>query len=190
MIVLPQDLPLITLSNGYSFSFQKSWIKNALQSTASEQGYGSWWLAGELAESVEIYLRREWNRNTITILEVEAIIKKLLLSLHFSDLAATFFLPPPPTTISLLELAKEAGESYELLFFQLLKRRLEKAAQSSAEQLEIYGLDASVRHLFHHKRLGRKETKGQIINYIRSCGTSASWGAKRRPSRSLEIRIV
>lgn len=190
MIALLQGLPLITLPNGHSFSFQKSWIKNALQSTAAEQGYGCWWFARELAESVELYLQREWGAKVITIAELEAIIKELLLSLQFSDLAAAFFLPPPPTTLSLLELAKEAGESYELLFFQLLKKRLEKAAQSSAEQLEVYGLDASLRHLFHRKRLGRKETKRQIINYIRGCGASSSWGTKRHSSRSFEIRIV
>jgi hypothetical protein len=190
MIALLHGLPLITLPNGPSFSFQKSWVKNALQNTASKQGYGCWWFARELAESVELYLRREWGNNVITITELEVIIKELLLSLQFSDLAATFFLPPPPTTLSLLELAKEAGEGYELLFFQLLKKRLEKIAQSSAEQLEIYGLDASLRHLFHRKRLGRKETKRQIITYIRNCGISSSWETKRNQSRSLEIRIV
>lgn len=190
MIALLHGLPLITRPNGPSFSFQKSWIKNALQQVASQQGYGCWWFAPELAESVELYLRREWSDNVITIAELEIIIKELLVSLQFSDLATVFFLPPPPTTLSLLELAKEAGEGYELLFFQLLKKRLEKVAQSSTEQLEIYGLDASLRHLFHRKRLGRKETKGQIINYIRDCGIASSWETKRSSSRSLEIRIV
>ncbi|MCX6958016.1 MAG: hypothetical protein NT164_05730 [Verrucomicrobiae bacterium] len=190
MIALLYGLPLVTIPNGQSFSFQKAWIKNALQTTASAQGYGCWWFAHELAESVELYLRREWSGSAITIAELETIIKDLLLSLRFSDLATAFFLPPPPTTLSLLELAKEAGEGYELLFFQLLKKRLEKVAQSSTEQLEVYGLDASLRQLFHRKRLGRKETKGQIINYIRDCGIASSSETKRSPSRSLKIRII
>ncbi len=190
MIVFLQGLPFIKLPNGTSFSFQKSWIKNALQATAAKKNYGCWWFARELAESIEVYLRREWKDKFITIAELEVIIKELLLSLRFSDLAATFSLPLPPTRLSLLELAQEAGEGYELLFFQLLKERLKKVAQSSTEQLEIYGLDASLRYLFHRKRLGRKETKCQIINYIRYCGSLCSSETKRNLSRSLEISIV
>jgi len=190
MIALFFGLPLITLPNGHSFTFQKSWIKNALQHVASEQGYGCWWFARELAESVELYLQREWHSNVITITELENIIKDLLLSLRFSDLAAAFFLPPPPTRLSLLELAQQAGEGYELLFFQLLKKRLDQVTQSAIQQLEVYGLDASIRHLFHRKRLGRKETKRQIVNYIRNCGVSSSWKASCSSPRAFEITIV
>jgi hypothetical protein len=188
MIALLQGLPLVALPNGQSVSFQKLWIKNALQGTASEQGYNCW--SFELAESVELYLKREWSGSVITIAELEVIIKKLLLSLQLPDLAASFFLPSPPIKLSLLELAKEAGENYELLFFQLLKKRLEKVTQSSVEQLEIYGLDESLRYFFQHKRLGRQEVKNQIINYIRGCGASSSLITKRNPSRALEIKIV
>ncbi len=190
MIALLQGLPLVTLPSGRSFSFQKSWIKHALQQVASNQGYGCWWFANELSESVEIYLQREWDSNVITITELENIIKELLLSLRFSDLAAAFFLPEPPTRLSLLELAREAGEGYELLFFQLLKKRLHQVTQSSTQQLEIYGLDASIRYLLHRKRLGRSETKKQIINYIRSCSRNASVSISKNFSKHLEIKIV
>lgn len=189
MIALLRGLPLVTFSNGESFSFQKSWIKNALQDVASKQGYGSWWFASDLAESIELYLQREWKSTVITVAELENIIKELLLSLRFSNLAALFFLPLPPRKLSLLELAREAGEGYELLFFQLLKKRLEQLTKSSAQQLEIYGLDASIRYLFHRKRLGRKETKGQIVNYIRNCSLSSSWKASCSSFRDLEITI-
>lgn len=187
MIALLHGLPLVILPNGHSFSFQKSWIKKALQTTASQQGYGCWWFARELTESIELYLRREWKGNIITIAELETLIKDLLLSLRFSDLATAFILPSPPTTLSLVEVAKEAGEGYELLFFQLLKQRLEKVAQSSVDHVKIYDLEASLRYLFHRKRLGRQETKRQIVNYIRSL---SSLSMRRNSSRTLEITIV
>jgi len=190
MIALLHGLPLVTLPNGHSFTFQKSWIKNSLQNVASEQGYGCWWFAAELAESVELYLQREWNGNVITIAELESIIKELLLSLRFSDLAAVFFLPPPPTRLSLLELAQQAGEGYELVFFQLLKKRLEKVVQSPVQQLEVYDLDASLRHLFHRKRLGRKETKQQIVSFICHCGSFSSSSARKKSSKFFEVMIV
>ncbi len=187
MIALLQGLPLVILPNGHAFSFQKPWIKKALETTASRHGYGCWWFSRELAESIELYLRREWNDNIITIAQLESIIKDLLLSLRFSDLATAFILPPPPTTLSLVELAKEAGEGYELLFFQLLKQRLEKIATSSSEELKIYGLEASLRYLFHRKRLGREETKRQIVSYIRNLSSSS---VRANSSRALEVTIV
>lgn len=190
MIAFLHGLPLVIFSNDQSCSFQKSWIKNALQDVASQQGYGCWWFARELAESVELYLQREWKSTVISITELENIIKELLLSLRFSSLAAAFVLPPPPKRLSLLELAREAGEGYELLFFQLLKKRLKQLTQSHTQQLEVYGLEASLSHFFHRKRLGRKETKKQIVNYIRSCGVSSSWRDNCGSPQSLEITII
>lgn len=190
MIALLHGLPLITLADGHSFSFQKSWIQNALQTVASKRGYGCWWFAYELAESVELYLRREWNDTTITITELETTIRELLISLRFSDLALNFFLPPPPTRLSLLEVAEEAGDGYELGFFQILKRRLEKVSHSSVQQLEVYGLEASVRHLFHRKRLGRREAKEQIVSYIQQCGTVPTASETKKSSHFFEITIV
>jgi hypothetical protein len=189
MIALLEGLPLVSLPSGEALSFQRSWIQHALQQTALEKGYGYCWFARELTESVVLYLQREWTSSMITTKELELILKELLLSLRFPDLAASFSLPPPPIRLSLLELAKEAGEGYELLFFQLLKRHLKKVAQSSIQQLEIYDLEASLRYLFDRKRLRREETKQQIVDYIRSCGVASSMFNRDHRSRPLEITI-
>ena len=117
MIALSNGIPLVTLPNGQSVSFNKQWIIGALQQAAQLHGYQYWSMALPLADAVTIYLRQEIEENTVSISYLEIIIRNLLSSLHYHEIAASFLLPDPPATFSLLDLVREAGSGYELAFF-------------------------------------------------------------------------
>jgi hypothetical protein len=59
-----------------------------------------------------------------------------------------YFTPiPPPISISLFEIAKEAGAGYELAFFDRLEKRISAIVETKTDSLHLCGLQAGVKHL-------------------------------------------
>ncbi len=190
MIALSNGLPLVTLPNGQSVSFSKEWIITALQHTAELHGYKHWSMALPLADALLAYLRQELEENTVTISYLEKIICDLLTSLHYHEIAASFLLPDPPTTFSLLDLVREAGSGYELAFFQLLHKRLKKFATSQSRSLKIADLEPCLQSLSHRAKSRRHHfLRDEIVNYVRNYGGSAFLQHLPVRNHSLEIEL-
>src|SRR5438093_1410520 len=54
---------------------------------------------------------------------------------------------PPPISISLFEIAEQAGTGYELAFFDLLERRINALIQTGMDNLQLCSLQPCVKHL-------------------------------------------
>jgi len=87
----------------------------------------------------------------------------------YSDVARHFRTMPPPVRISLVEIAREAGEGYELLFFELLRSRLRGIIFSEARQVEICDLHRCVKLLRSAKNWRRdcSGLRGEIVSFVR-----------------------
>jgi len=185
MIALRDGTPLVTLPDGGSALFEKGWIISSLRAAAERAGYSRWWLAEHIAESVKVYLQRDFQQNCVEIPNLQEAVTGVLNSLGHADVAAQFRLPDPPVRLSLTEIAREAGEGYELAFFGLLGNRLNNAAVSQAVRLEIHDLSACVRLLGtgrNHTRILREE----IVDFIRLHGQRAGGVREGEP---LEIQL-
>jgi hypothetical protein len=76
---------------------------------------------------------------------------------------------PPPVRISLVEIARDAGEGYELLFFELLRARIRGVIFSDAQQVEICDLHRCVKLLRSAKNWRRdcSGLRGEIVSFVR-----------------------
>ncbi|MFI0348016.1 MAG: hypothetical protein ACH346_04495 [Chthoniobacterales bacterium] len=191
MISLRDGMPLITMPTGQASSFDKRWVTAAIQSAAQTAGYKHWRLADHITESVSLFLREEIQSCSFQVMELEKVLSDLLISLGYANIAKQFSLPDPPATLSLMELAEKAGTSYELLFFELLKKRLQHIAASSTTRLEIYDLEPCLYHLTHRRHVGRaKKLRAEIISCIRHYGSSQKHALISRNQRPLEIAFI
>jgi hypothetical protein len=187
MIALRDGMPLIALPDGRTASFDKRWITASLQNAAEHAGYGRWWLAAHIAESVTVYLKRDFDENAVSVTGLESAVIDVLETLGFSDVADHFKLPDPPLTLSLTDLVREAGEGYELAFFHLLGRRIQKVAGSQVGRLEIRDLSDCLSLLERRsKRLRRRGLREEIVTFIRQQGQALSARRQREP---LEIQL-
>src|SRR5947207_15763117 len=81
------------------------------------------------------------------------------------------YLPPSlaPISISLVDIAHQAGSGYELAFFDLLEKRLNSLIETGVDNLQLCSLQACVKHL----RCTRVWTRGcdalreEIVCFIR-----------------------
>jgi len=185
MIALLDGMPMVQLPDGRSVLYDKTWIIAALRAAAERVGQTNWWLAEHIAESVTLYLRRDFESNAVSIPNLKAAVHEVLGALGFPEIAESFHLPEPPVHLSLTELAREAGEGYELAFFGLLGDRLQRVAGSHAARLEIHGLSGCVR-LMGKRRKSVRTLREEIVGFIRQYGMASG---KSRRGEPLEIQL-
>jgi len=190
MIALRHGVPLVSMPNGRYVVFNKQWLISALQQAAATTGHERWLVAFPITDAIIIYLQREFKENSIALHDLEKVIYKMLISLRHDAIASRFSLPDPPVCLSLVDLVHQAGNGYELAFFQLLRKHLQSITQSSSLRLEVEGLEQCLRLLTHRLRLGRHDIlREEIVNYIRCYSHSNSFCTLRKNIQSLEIEI-
>ena len=190
MIALRHGIPLVTMPDGRTASFDKQWIIGALQTAAHKTGYKRWWPAEHIAKSITIYLSQEFDAHSIKFLQLEEALSNLLQSLGYNDIADCFSLPDPPIYLSLLDLVREADTGYELAFFKLLSERLKAITYSTTQRLEILDLEPSLRLLTYRRRLLRRDLlREEVVSYIREYTKSGQFKNKNRRKHPLEIEV-
>ena len=187
MIALLDGMPLVVLPDGRNTVFDKQWIISSLRNAAEYAGYHRWWLAEHIAESVAVYLRRDFSRNRVEVMNLQDAVLEVLRNMGFQDVAECFRLPDPPILLSLTELVKEAGDGYELAFYGLLGNRLQRAVFSHTARLEIHDLTDCLRILARRAGRGRREVlREEIVGFIRLHGQAAGTSRNGAP---LEIQL-
>ena len=185
MIALLDGLPMVQLPDGRSVLYDKKWIISSLRNAAERVGLRNWWLSEHIAESVTLYLRRDFESNSVGIPSLESAVHEVLGTLGFPEIAGEFHLPEPPIHLSLAEIAREAGDGYELAFFGLLGDRLQRVAGSHTARLEIHDLSGCVR-LMGKRRRSLQILREEIVGFIRQYGASSG---QSRPGKPLEIQL-
>ncbi len=96
-------------------------------------------------------------------------VQSVLQVIGYADVAKHFRASPPPTRISLADLARDAGHGYELVFFDLLRAKLREALDSNAEKVEICDAHHCVK-LLRSAKNWRTDCRGlldEIVVFIR-----------------------
>jgi hypothetical protein len=177
MIALKDDLPVIELATGQAIAFERDWLIRSLSEAARRAGYGKWWLAEHVAESVTTYLR---DQRELTVLPLERLTKavqSVLQVIGYAEVGQHFVPLPQTTQISLVELAREAGTGYELAFFDKLGRRIQELLRERNGHFELLGLEPCVKLLRARKVWSRDcdALRAEIVSFAREqTGTAAA----------------
>ncbi len=169
MIAFADGLPLIQLEDGQSVAFQREWLLRSLVQAAARAGFQKWWLAEHVAESVTAYLALQYEENVITVPQLHAAACSVLQVIGYGEVAPHLELGVPGVRLSLMELAREAGTGYELLFFARLGRRLRTLLHGGATYFELVGLAPCVKHLRARKSWSRgcNDLQEEIVTFVR-----------------------
>lgn len=169
MIALRDNFPLVRFQDGSVMNYDRAWLSSAVVRAAESAGYKKWWLANHVTESISSFLQQDFDENIVTISRLEKAVQSVLQVIGYSDVARRFQTLPPPVKISLADLARRAGNGYELAFFDLLRSRLRAIPDSAAQQVELSDLHACVKLLRCAKvwRTDCAELTGEIVQFVR-----------------------
>jgi len=149
--------------------FERTWLVVSLAKAAENAGYKKWWLAPHVTESVTNYLEKDFGESVVTINRLEKAVQSVLQVIGYADVAGHFHAAPPPARISLVELARDAGHGYELVFFDLLRTRIQEAVDGKTERLEICDAHRGVK-LLRSAKNWRRDCSGlldEIVTFVR-----------------------
>jgi hypothetical protein len=74
-------------------------------------------------------------------------VQYVLKIIGYKEIIPYFTPAPPPISVSLLEIANEAGAGYELAFFDLLEKRIAALLESGVDNVQFSSLCACIKHL-------------------------------------------
>src|SRR3954468_6255965 len=180
MIALKDDLPLIQLPNGLSVSFDRAWLTRSLNRAATKAGYRQWWLADHVAQSVTEYLRAQKEATVMPVTQLNEAVRSVLEGIGYPEVGQHFISGRPRVTVSLIDLARDAGTGYELAFFELLKGQIRRLVCEEGCDFELWGLDRCVKLLKACKvwRRDCAELQAEIIDFAREQTERCAAGAE------------
>jgi hypothetical protein len=192
MIAFRDDLPLIILPNGHAVAFDRDWLARALNLAAHRCGYAKWWLANHVAESVQVWLKTLENQTALPVAQLTRAVRSALQVIGYAEVGERFEAAAPFARISLVEIAQQAGDCFELGFFGTLGRRLQDVLNLGGSYCELHGLEACVKLLQHKKVWCRdcETLRAEIVCYAREHSGLARSGGQGQQSPELFLYVA
>lgn len=170
MIALPAQLPLLCVGRYQITTYGSDWLEENIRDAARAAGQDDWWFTPDIVRSLLIYLRERFAGSTITLDELTGKIRHILEKIGFNDIGDRVALTPPALTLSLDDLAREAGEGFELRFFQLLDARLQELAELGACAIALTSSHEGVKRLCAAKYWTQscRQLESEIETFLRN----------------------
>lgn len=169
MVAFKEEFPYLRADSGQLFEFNRDWLHDAITRAADKAGYPGWWLTPHLTESIAFYLRLRNDESVVAFSQLSQTVRYVLKVIGYKEIVPHFRPVPPPISISLLEIAYEAGTGYELAFFDLLEKRIEALLAARGEALHFCELAPAIKHLRGTKIWSRAcdPLREEIICFVR-----------------------
>src|SRR3954467_8544484 len=146
MVAFKEEFPYLRCESGQLFEFNRDWLHAAITRAADEAGYPGWWLTDHVTESIAFYLRLRTDESVVAFSQLSQTVRYVLKVIGYKEIVPHFKPTPPPISISLLEIAHEAGNAYELAFFDLLEKRINALADVGVDALHFCVLHPCVKY--------------------------------------------
>ena len=176
MVAFKEEFPYLRCDSGQLFEFNRDWLHAAINRAADQAGYPSWWLTDHVTESIAFYLHLRTDENVVAFSQLEQTVQYVLKMIGYKEIIPYFTPAPPPISISLIDLAHEAGTGYELAFFDLLEKRINTLLETRVDNLKVHALHNCVKHLRGVKLWTRAcdGLRDEIVCFIRERLTSTT----------------
>jgi hypothetical protein len=169
MVAFKEEFPYLRSDSGQLFEFNRDWLHAAIRHAADKAGYPSWWLTDHVTESIAFYLRLRNDESVVAFSQLSQTVRYVLKVIGYKEIIPHFRPAPPPISVSLLEIALQAGAAYELAFFDLLEKRLNGLIEIGVDNLQVCSLQACVKHLHGAKVWTRAcdSLREEIVCFVR-----------------------
>lgn len=135
MICIAGNMPVIQVGDYQVTNYDTFWIRRAIQGAADRSNHPEFAFVDDIYEAVVYYLE---NQCSLRLLKLESLyerIRHMLKRIGCESIANALRVEAPPVTISLEKAAVEAGNGYELAFYQILQNEMRKLKKMGAQEV-------------------------------------------------------
>jgi hypothetical protein len=192
MIAYRDALPLIVLRDRRAMAFDRDWLARVLAVAAHRAGQADWPLAPHVAESVHAWLESLTDRTTMPVATFTRAVREALKAIGCAEIGACFEASSPFARISLVEIAQQAGNGYELAFFAALDARLREVLEAGGSYCELHSLERCVKILRQrsHWSSSCEVLRAEIVAFARKHTEQVASGTGARRGRELFLHVA
>src|SRR5436309_7256480 len=147
MIYFKEELQYLQCNSAQLLEFYSNCLHAAINRAADQAGYPICWLTEHITESIAFYLHLRNDENVVAFKQLQETVQYVLKAIGYKEIIPYFAPAPPPISISLVDIAHQAGSGYELAFFDLLEKRLNSLIETGVDNLQLCSLQPCVKHL-------------------------------------------
>ena len=143
MISLIGNRPALQIGHLQVIDYDTAWLDAALKRAAQAANQEDFPFLEDIRNGVIQYLE---TKCPLKLLEIDALferVRKMLVMVGCEGIAAKLEPVAPPVTVSLVSAAMEAGNGFELAFFEKLRGELTALRDAGAEVIRFTGLRES-----------------------------------------------
>ena len=137
MICIVGNRPVIQVGRQQVTGYGTQWLREAILRGAEAAERDDFPFVEDLLEGILHYLETKCPLRVLTIEELHTRVRRMLERIGCEAIAQTLPLVAPPVTLSLSRAAKEAGNGFELAFFNQIHDEIEDLRMHGVEELRF-----------------------------------------------------
>ena len=123
------------------------WLSDALRRAAHAAEHDDFPFIDEIRDGVFHYLETKCPLRLLPVTDLVNRVRRMLMEIGCKPIAERLEPFAPPVTISLVESAREAGNAFELAFFENLRAEIRGLRDEGAGEIRFTGIREAVLHL-------------------------------------------
>ncbi len=143
MISLIGNRPALQIGRHQVIDYDTSWLDSALRRAARAADHEDFPFVDDIRGGIVKYLETKCPLKLLPLEELYGRMRRMLVTIGCQKIAENLQPLAPPITLSLVRAAREAGNGYELAFFEMLRTELVALREAGAEDLRFTGLRES-----------------------------------------------
>ena len=144
MISFIGNRPALQIGRHQVIDYDTTWLDAALRRAALAADHENFPFVEEICEGIVQYLETKCSLRLLKLEDLYARLRKMLIKIGCTPIADKLEPLAPPVTVSLVRVAMEAGNGFELGFFETLRSELTELRSAGAEEIRFVGVRQSV----------------------------------------------
>jgi len=144
MISFIGNRPALQIGRYQVIDYDTAWLDDALRRAAAAADHEDFPFVEEICDGIVQYLETKCPLRLLQLDDLFARLRKMLIKIGCTPIAEKLEPLAPPVTVSLVRVALEVGNGFELAFFETLRGELATLRSVGAEEIRFVGLRQSV----------------------------------------------
>ena len=143
VISLIGNRPALQIGHYQVIDYDTAWLDVALLRAARAADHQDFPFTADIRNGIVQYLETKCPLKLLQISDLFERVRQMLVEIGFARMAEELEPLAPPVTVSLIRTAMDAGNGFELAFFETLRRELGALRAAGAEEIYFIGLRES-----------------------------------------------
>ncbi len=143
MIAFIGNRPALQIGRHQVIDYDTAWLDSALRRAAEAADHEDFPFVADIRRGIIQYLETKCPLRLLPLGELYDRMRRMLVQIGCEKIAAKLEPLAPPVTISLVRAAAEAGNGFELAFFEMLRAEISSLRAEGVEEIRFIGLRES-----------------------------------------------